>query len=78
MSPSVCLSPSVCPLRSSDRAADPRIHQAAQAITQDCLWLIRGCLREEEWPDALAEFYRIARERIAAMRPASFDSGRRR
>lgn len=45
--------------------AEPRSHEAAIRIARECLYVIRGCLREEECGDALREFYRIARDGMA-------------
>lgn len=42
--------------------ADPEIHRAAIMIARRCRNVIQGCLREDEWSLADAEFYRIARE----------------
>lgn len=41
---------------------DDRTHQAAIRIARRCRHVIQVCLREEEWPDADREFYRIIRE----------------
>jgi hypothetical protein len=49
---------------SANAPADPRIHETAIAIARRCLWIIRVCLREEEWPDAMLEFYTVARTEI--------------
>lgn len=45
-----------------NQPCDPAIHAACTEIARKCLWLIRGCLREEEWGDALEAFYLAARE----------------
>lgn len=43
---------------------DERTHQAAIRIARRCRHVIQVCLREEEWPDADREFYRICREEL--------------
>ena len=43
---------------------DDRTHQAAIRIARRCRHVIQVCLREEEWPDADREFYRICREEL--------------
>ena len=35
-------------------------------IARRCLFIVRGCLREEEWNDAVGEFYHVAREEMEA------------
>lgn len=51
-------------LQPTDRAT----HDACIAIARGCLWIIRGCLREDEWELAQTEFYRIAREQLEAFK----------
>ena len=41
---------------------DDRTHQTAIRIALRCRHVIQVCLREEEWPDADREFYRIIRQ----------------
>jgi hypothetical protein len=48
----------------SSQPTDPATHQAAIAIASRCVWIIRCCLREEEWRDAQVEFYNVAREQL--------------
>lgn len=42
--------------------ADPATHELCMRLAQKCLWIIQGCLREEERVEALREFYMAARE----------------
>jgi hypothetical protein len=45
-------------------AIDYSPHGSALRIARRCLFIIRACLREEEWDDALQEFYQAAREEL--------------
>ncbi len=40
------------------------LEQAIREIARRCVFLIRGCLREEEWQDARSEFERIIRHEL--------------
>lgn len=44
---------------------------AIRAIARQCVYVIRGCLREEEWLDAEEEFARIIAKGIFVMRKQS-------
>lgn len=46
------------------RPADPAVHAACVRIARRCLHVIQAVLREEEWGDALHEFYRVCREEL--------------
>lgn len=35
------------------------LHQAAKQMSRQCRHIVQGCLREEEWLDADAEFYAV-------------------
>ena len=43
---------------------DQKTHETAIRIARRCRHVIQVCLREEEWPDADREFYRICREEL--------------
>ena len=43
---------------------DRKTHETAIRIARRCRHVIQVCLREEEWPDADREFYRICREEL--------------
>jgi hypothetical protein len=43
---------------------DDQTHQSAIRIARRCRHVIQVCLREEEWPDADRESYRICREEL--------------
>jgi hypothetical protein len=51
----------------TNQPCDPKIHAAAVAIAEQILWVIRTCLREEEWNDARYEMYHIARQVLELM-----------
>lgn len=40
------------------------IDLAIREIARQCVFVIRGCLREEEWQDARSEFERIIRDEL--------------
>jgi hypothetical protein len=50
-----------------NQPADPRMHAVAIRIARRCRSIIQTCLREEEWNDADAEFYVIARAEVEAL-----------
>ena len=45
-------------------AIDYSPHGTALRIARRCLFIIQACLREEEWNDALQEFYQAASEEL--------------
>lgn len=47
----------------------------AERIARRCVRLIQGCLREEEWQEAAAEFSRVAGEELAALAGGPVHSG---
>jgi hypothetical protein len=47
-------------------ADQQRVRVVAVATTKDILWLIGGCLRDEERLDAFAEIYERVKEGIEA------------
>lgn len=47
-----------------DVATDEAVHRTALAIARRCVFIIRACLREEEWIDATREFYQVAKTEI--------------
>jgi hypothetical protein len=49
---------------SLNEPCDPKVHATAVAIAKRCLYIIQAVLREEEWGDALREFYMVARDEI--------------
>jgi hypothetical protein len=55
----------------TNQPCDPRVHLTSIAIAERFLHTIRACLREEEWGDALREFYFVIREEIEAARSIS-------
>ena len=52
----------------TNQPCDPRVHLTSIAIAERFLHTIRACLREEEWGDALREFYFVIREELEATR----------
>ena len=40
------------------------LHEAAQRMARQCRHIVQGCLREEEWRDADAEFYAVILEEL--------------
>jgi len=50
-------------------ACDPAVHAICIQIARKCLWIIRGCLRDEERHDALEAFYLAAREALDKPQP---------
>lgn len=46
------------------QAADPAVHRLSIEIARKCVWIIQGCLREEERIEATREFYKVAREAL--------------
>jgi hypothetical protein len=46
------------------QSADPAIHALCIKIARRCVWIIQGCLRDEERSDALEAFYYVAREAL--------------
>lgn len=47
--------------------ANPALHEAAIRIAHHCRRIVQTCLREEEWPEADREFYRVARAELEAL-----------
>ena len=47
----------------------PAVHSICIQIASKCLWIIQGCLREEERGDALEAFYLAAREILDKPQP---------
>lgn len=50
---------------------------AARRIARRCVRLIQGCLREEEWPEAVAAFSQVVGEELAGLVGDSVHSERR-
>jgi hypothetical protein len=53
----------------SNHPCDPKVHETAVRIARRSLHIVRACLREEEWGDALREFYTVAREELERVPP---------
>lgn len=51
-------------MRAEHLPTDKGMHETAINIARRCRHVIQVCLREEEWPDADREFYRICREEL--------------
>lgn len=56
----------------------PVIEVSIRAVAKRCVFIIRGCLREEEWIDAEEEFRRIILEGLKDLLRCEFSPSNRR